>query len=507
MLHNIRRCLGVLLLALLAAPLNATWSIILIDTRTGEIAIASATCLVGFDLPLNASVVVVGYGAAAAQSFIDTSGNNRQLLFTQLRLGTAPAQILALLAASDPGHQTRQYGIVDTQGRAIGFTGTGDGQWAGDLIGQVGTIVYAVQGNVLTGQGVITAAEQALRNTTGDLADKLIAAMEAARLMGGDGRCSCNPTAPTACGSPPPSFTKSAHIGYMIVARPGDTDGVCNGTQGCANGSYYLNINVANQPATAPDPVLQLRTALLNFRLNKILRPDHFLSGTRLDPSTLLADGTTQATLEITLRDWRGVRIPYGGASITPSLDAASSAAVTFGAVVDHGDGSYSLPITAGTQVGVANVRLVVDDGYGAVQLGPDTAVNVTGDALWVEHNAFDAAAGGNIDFVLAAGAARANRFYVLLASASGTTPGIPIPPSLVMPLNPDPLLWLSLDLAASGAFPDLYSTLDGSGRKAAQIQIPPGVLQLLQGGALSFAYGTLNPIDFVSNPVSVDIR
>jgi len=64
MLSNVRRFLGVLLLSLLAAPLRATWSIILIDTRTGEIAIASATCLVGFDLPLNASVVVVGYGAA-----------------------------------------------------------------------------------------------------------------------------------------------------------------------------------------------------------------------------------------------------------------------------------------------------------------------------------------------------------------------------------------------------------------------------------------------------------
>ena len=52
-----------------------------------------------------------------------------------------------------------------------------------------------------------------------------MAAMQAARSMGGDGRCSCSPTLPTSCGSPPPSFTKSAHIAYMMVARAGDTEG------------------------------------------------------------------------------------------------------------------------------------------------------------------------------------------------------------------------------------------------------------------------------------------
>src|SRR5262245_24840905 len=105
--------LRLLVFALVAGTLNATWSIILVDTPTGEIAIASATCLPGFDLEQGACVIVVGRGAAAAQSFVDTTGQNRQLIFAQLQAGTSPTQILAMLAASDASHQTRQYGIVD----------------------------------------------------------------------------------------------------------------------------------------------------------------------------------------------------------------------------------------------------------------------------------------------------------------------------------------------------------------------------------------------------------
>jgi len=503
----LRRVVVLFVLAVLTSTLPATWSIIIVDTRTGEIAIGSATCLTGFDLQLGASVVVVGRGAAAAQSFIDTTGQNRQLIFTQLALGTDPVQILAMLAASDPGHQTRQYGIVDTQGRAVGFTGTGDGQWAGNLTGQIGTLAYAIQGNVLTGNPVITAAEQALRTTPGDLAEKLMAAMEAARSMGGDGRCSCSQSAPNSCGSPPPSFTHSAQIGYMLVARPGDFDGVCNPTVGCASGSYYMDLNFANAIGTEPDPVFILRTMFLDFRLNKILRPDHFLSAVSLDPATLLADGTTRTTAHVVLNDWRGVRIPYGGAIVQVTADPSGTAPVTLGAVTDQGDGSYSFPITAGTQVGTARLKIVVDDGLGAVQLGPLTAVQVTNDRLWLDHGNIEAAAGGNLAFTLNAGSAQGNRFYLLLGSASGSTPGLQLGPGLTLPLNPDPVFFITLNAAGSGALPGFFAALDAQGRRISQLAVPPGMLQFLQNGRLTFAYGLLNPIDFVSNPVTLDVR
>ena len=139
---------GLFFLLLLAPAARATWSILLVDQRTGEVAIGSATCLTGYDLRQLASVVVVGRGAAAAQSYVDTTGRNRVLIRDQLVLGTPPAQILALLAAQDPQHQTRQYGIVDAQGRSLGFTGTGAGAWAGHLTGRFGTVSYAIQGKI-----------------------------------------------------------------------------------------------------------------------------------------------------------------------------------------------------------------------------------------------------------------------------------------------------------------------------------------------------------------------
>ncbi|MFG0285307.1 MAG: DUF1028 domain-containing protein [Phycisphaerales bacterium JB039] len=214
-------------IAVAAGQAAATWSILLVDTRTGEIALGSATCLTGFDLQANTPVLLTGVGGCTAQSFVDSSGQNRAYIRDQIALGVDPDEILDLLAVFDSGHQTRQYGFVDVQGRAATFSGTGASQWKGGQIGSVGDIVYAIQGNILTGEPVVTEAVRAVIDTPGDLAEKMMAAMEAARRMGGDGRCSCSGS-PTSCGSPPASFEKSAHIAYMLIARTGDMDG-CTG--------------------------------------------------------------------------------------------------------------------------------------------------------------------------------------------------------------------------------------------------------------------------------------
>lgn len=217
-----------------ASHAAATWSIILVDTRTGEVAIGSATCLTAFDLQANTPVVLTGIGGATAQSAVDSTGQNRVFIRDRLLLGADPASIISGLSTFDTAHQSRQYGIVDTRlpGHAATFTGSGAGQYRGGLTRRLegagitgGDILLAVQGNVLTGAPVIDAAVQAIIDTPGDLPERLMAGMEAARALGGDGRCSCNVSNPTSCGSPPPTFTKSAHIAYMIVARAGDRDG------------------------------------------------------------------------------------------------------------------------------------------------------------------------------------------------------------------------------------------------------------------------------------------
>lgn len=216
---------------------RATWSIVLLNTRTGEVGVASATCLTGFDLRANTPVLIAGVGGATAQSAVDQGGFNRSFIRDQFVAGTAPADILSRLATLDSGHQSRQYGMGDLRialpgglpGRPLTFSGGGAGAYANGQVGRValpdgGDLVYAIQGNVLTGDPVVSRAVDAAVNTPGDVPARLMAAMEAARAQGGDGRCSCNTNSPTACGSPPAAFAKAAHIAYMLIARAGDQD-------------------------------------------------------------------------------------------------------------------------------------------------------------------------------------------------------------------------------------------------------------------------------------------
>ncbi|MBX3321645.1 MAG: DUF1028 domain-containing protein [Phycisphaeraceae bacterium] len=236
-----RVCLGASIV-LTAGHASATWSILIVDTRTGEIGLASATCLTNTDLLQLTPVMLGGVGGATAQSFGDTTGQNRTFIRDRLLEGVAPADILPLLDAFDSGHQTRQYGLIDVNGGVATFSGTGAGAWAGGVTGKIGDYVYAVQGNVLTGSPVVMEAEHAIITTSGDLPDKLMASMQAARAMGGDGRCSCVSNNPTGCGSPPPAPFKSADIGYMIIARAGDFN-ASNGVYGIGGEPVAITVS------------------------------------------------------------------------------------------------------------------------------------------------------------------------------------------------------------------------------------------------------------------------
>jgi uncharacterized Ntn-hydrolase superfamily protein len=398
-----------LCVAFFAVPSPATWSILIVDLATGEVAIGIATCLTGFDLRPNTVVVVPGIGVAAAQSFVG-SLSLRELIRTELIAGTPPAQILALLAAADPGHQSRQYGIADAQGRAVTFTGTGAGPWAGGLNGQTGTLVYTVQGNVLTGAPVVQAAEQAILNTPGDIAEKLMAAMQAARSMGGDGRCSCNVSNPTGCGAPPPSFTKSAHIGLMIVSRPGDGDSPCTTALGCGAGQYWMDLNVANQPASAPDPVVQLQTLYNTWRAQQVGRPDHFRSTVTMTGTQLRANGYDTLTGRVVLRDAQGN--PLGNSiPVHAALNPFSTVGtVVFGPAVPQPDGSYAFTMRGNLDTGTAIVDVIADDGRGRVRISPAPVIEVGDPFGACGTGAIGNGAGGVIDALRVAGSAGAGR-------------------------------------------------------------------------------------------------
>ena len=372
--HLLKTCLiGCGVCTLLAGqPVKATWSILMADSRTGEIAIGSCTCLTGLDLRENTPVMLVGKGGATAQGLIDGGALYRMQIFDAMFFyDMAPQDIIDLISGGN-GFQARQFGIVNTRDQAATFTGSQTGDWAGGTTGHTGDIVYAVQGNVLTGEPVVTAAVDAIINTEGDIPAKLMAAMQAARDMGGDGRCSCDVIHPDSCGSPPPDFSKSAHIGYMLVSRPGDIDGDCDNNGGCARGDYLMNLNVANQQSDDPDPVDQLTVLYNDWRSALQGRPDGITSTVEISPQYLMADGTSTATMTITFLDIEGEPITTDIQSVTVTHAETSAGAGVIGTATDMGGGIFTLTITAQETTGTDKYRIIADDSVRPAQITPD---------------------------------------------------------------------------------------------------------------------------------------
>ncbi len=495
---RVRAVLTSLLVLTLASTAGATWSIIAVNTRTKEICFGSATCLSGFDLRRFLPVVVVGRGAGAAQSSIDSSGVNRMEIWNGLQVIQPPAIILQTLQQIDPSFQTRQYGIVDMANTPVTFTGTSAGIAKFGVTGVNGEIRYAIQGNVLTGNQVITNAEAAFLALQGDLSSKVMAGMEAARALGGDGRCSCNPNAPTSCGCPPPPFSKSAHVGFLIDARLGDTDGACNSSVGCANGNYYVNFNIIGNTNDL-DPVIQLAAQYTTWRNAQANHPDGTVSLVFPGAQTLPADGHTSTSVDFTLLDIDGFPITQGGAVVTLTNASGLPAVTTPSAVIDHGNGTYSFTLSAGTTTGEDQWKITVNDGSRPATLAPYLKMRV--DPAFDLHCGFDEISLSHdtlVPFTFNLGAGAAGRRYWLLASAHGTQPGTPFN-GVQMPLNLDPFFLLSVRRPNTAVLPNSASHLDANGYAQAGFQTWLSNIGPLLGGRVDFSA----IVFFGSNPVS----
>jgi hypothetical protein len=171
--------------------------------------------------------------------------------------------------------------------------------------------------------------------------------------------------------------------------------------------------------------------------------------------------------------------------------------------VTDVGNGTYTFPVTAGTTPGTAQLRVQVNDGQRTILLSPRTPVKL--DSFWCSRATFPAGAGGTADFSLNAGAVRAGRGYLALASMSGSVPGLP-GPGLTIPLNPDQLFFVSYAIRNSAVLQATEGTLDGSGRGTARLVAPAGLLMPFANQTLTFAFATVNPLDFASNPVPLTV-
>ena len=247
-----------------ASPALATWSVIAVDQRTREVVIASATCVpqsafAGFpakDLMDVQAIVVPGKGVAAAQAGVDRTRKNQQLIFDEIAKGTEPARILEMLK-QDPNVEMRQFAIVDLDGRMIGFSGQKNLAASLSRQQQVpGTGIYvSIQGNILAGDEVVTAAMTAFTDATGSLADRVMAAMETADARGGDKRCTCESTPLTAATAA--CVSKTAHVAYILRADAADPTGAAFN-----DGRYAMYVAVTNddiRPDENANPVKTLR--------------------------------------------------------------------------------------------------------------------------------------------------------------------------------------------------------------------------------------------------------
>lgn len=178
-----------------------TFSIVGFDAATGELGVAVSTALpcVGAVCPY----VRPGVGAISTQAWVEPrlGGDGLDLL----GLGLSPRVALEALLTEDPRAERRQWGGVDARGRAWAYTGEACTPWAGHRTGEG----YAVQGNLLVGPETVAAMETAYTEGKGDLAERLLQALEAGQAAGGDrrGRISAALLVPAAPGRDRTSWT------------------------------------------------------------------------------------------------------------------------------------------------------------------------------------------------------------------------------------------------------------------------------------------------------------
>jgi uncharacterized Ntn-hydrolase superfamily protein len=158
----------------------ATFSIVAFEPETKALGVAvqSKFLAVGAIVPWARA----GVGAVATQAMANFNYGPRGL--DLMSRGKTAEETLQALISSDDEREHRQLGVVDARGRVATFTGSECFEWAGGVAGEH----YAAQGNILVGRETVEAMAETFETTTGDLAGRLLAALDAGQTAGGDSR-------------------------------------------------------------------------------------------------------------------------------------------------------------------------------------------------------------------------------------------------------------------------------------------------------------------------------
>lgn len=210
-----------LFVVILSLPTMAqdTFSIIAVDPETGEVGSAGATCVTGASGAWDTWItdMIPGKGGINSQAYICIPNVNLANGIDQMAGGATPSEIIDWLVNNDAcssqnfDPEYRQYGVVDLDPegnpRTAGWTGSLADDYKEDRQGAN----YSIQGNILLNQSIIDNMETNFTNTSGTLADKLMAALQGANVPGADARCLANGT--------------SSRCAYMVVYQPDDNPG------------------------------------------------------------------------------------------------------------------------------------------------------------------------------------------------------------------------------------------------------------------------------------------
>jgi len=220
-----------------------TFSIVAVDPSNGQVGSAGASCIDNAGCGGCGGVIIIsgiapGKGAINAQANVCLPNINLNNGIAWMNALVPPTQIIDSLLINDVcafGDSTqRQYGIADLDAssspRTASFTGSNCLSYANHITGPT----YSVQGNILLGQQILDSIEARFLNTPGDLACKLMSALQGANVAGADTRCL--------------SEGVSSRSAFVRMALPGDT-----------LGPYTLDLNVPQTPF-GYEPIDSLQT-------------------------------------------------------------------------------------------------------------------------------------------------------------------------------------------------------------------------------------------------------
>jgi len=215
-----------------------TFSITAVDPFTGLVGSAGASCIAG---SIILSDVHPNRGVIHTQA--QYNATNQNIARNLMNLGFTPQQIIDSLVLRDSNPTIRQYGITDFIGsnvRTAGYTGVNCSNYKNHVLGPN----FTVQGNILLGQQILDSMYSRYVNTPGTMAEKLMAALQGAKVIGADTRC---------------LPTRSSISAFIRVARPTDPQ----------NGPYWLDLNVQTVPSPK-DPIDSLQVLFNQWQVTGI---------------------------------------------------------------------------------------------------------------------------------------------------------------------------------------------------------------------------------------------